>query len=80
MGRTNLAKDERSTSPLLTLDKLVCAQRHTLPQRSDDERVGCAQETEVLAERHVLSVQEHHGLVTACVETLDVRVARREEK
>ena len=50
-------------SPLLTFNKLVRPQCHTLPKTGHHERVRHCEEREVLAEREVLGVEENDRLV-----------------
>jgi len=42
----------------------MCAEGHSLPQTRHRKRVRDGQESEVLAERHLLHMQEHDRLVS----------------
>ena len=52
--------------PLLTLHKLVCPERHALPQTRDQKRISHGQQREILTKGDFLCVQENDGLVGQC--------------
>lgn len=61
--KTYLTQNERPVPPLLALHELVRPQRHAFPEARDKERIRHGQQGKVLAERQVLRVEEHDGLV-----------------